>query len=82
MGFSSAPSTRAKGQRNHVQYEAKEFRETIYTRLDAFGRVFGPVLDGVDDGGLVVEKRLNDEEEMWSANGSEKKEEGHFPMMH
>ena len=43
------------------------------TRLDGFGRVLRRVGDGVDDGGLVVEKRLNDEEEMWSANGSEKK---------
>lgn len=48
-------------------YDAKKFIETICTRLDAFGRVFRPVLDGVDGGRLVVEKMLNDEEEMWSA---------------
>ena len=56
-----------------MQYDAKDLTQTIHTRLDAFGRVFGGVRDGVDGGGLVVEKRLNGEEEMWSANGSEKK---------
>ena len=60
-------------QQKHVQDDAKEFTQTIRTRLDAFGRVFGGVRDGVDGGGLVVEKGLNGEEEMWSANGSEKK---------
>lgn len=64
MSFSSAPSITAKGQQNHVQYNAKEFTETICTRSDAFGRVFKPVLDGVDGGDLVVEKMLNVEEEM------------------
>lgn len=49
-----------------MQYDAKGFTKTISTRLDAFGRVFGPVLDGVDGGELVVEKRSNGEEEMWS----------------
>ena len=59
-----------------------KFRETICTRLDAFGRVFRPILDGVDGGGLVVEQRLNGEEDMWSANGSEKRgSKWNFPMI-
>lgn len=62
MDFPSAPSMRAKRQRNHVLYDAKKFIETICTRLDAFGRVFKPVIDGVDGGGLVVEKMLNGED--------------------
>lgn len=82
MGFSSAQSTRAKRQEKHVEYDAKEFTETICTRLDAFGRVFEAVLDGVDGGGLVVEERLKSEGEMWSANGSEKRgSKWNFPMM-
>lgn len=65
-----------------MQYDAKEFIETICTRLDAFGRVFEAVLDDVDGGGLVVEERLKGEEEMWSANGSEKRgSKWNFPMM-
>ena len=65
-----------------MQYETKKVTETIYTRLDTFGRVFAAVLDGVDGGGLVVEKGLNAEEEMWSANGSEKRgSKWNFPMM-
>ena len=31
------------------------------------------MLDGVDGGELVVDGRVKGEEEMWSANGSEKK---------
>ena len=82
VGFSSAQSTRAKRQPKQVQYNAKEFTERICTRLDAFGRVFRRVRDGVDGGGLVVEKRLSDKEEMWSANGSEKRgSKWNFPMM-
>lgn len=42
----------------------------------------GGVIDGVDGGGLVVGKRLKGEEEMWSANGSEKRgSKWNFPMM-
>ena len=65
-----------------MQYDAKGLIETIYTRLDALGRVLEGVLDGVDDGGLVVEERLKGEEEMWSANGSEKRgSKWNLPMM-
>lgn len=82
MGFSSAPATRAKRQGKQVLYDAKESTETMWTRLDAFRRVFGGVIDGVDGGGLVVGKRLKGEEEMWSANGSEKRgSKWNFPMM-
>lgn len=73
MGFSSALSTRAKRQQQQVQYDAKGLSGTICTRRDAVGRVFRAVLDGVDGGELVVEERVKGEEEMWSANGSEKK---------
>lgn len=51
-----------------MQYNAKELTETIRTRLDGFGRVFGGVLDRVDGGGLVVEQRLQGKDESWSAN--------------
>lgn len=76
------PFMRVQTQQIHVQYNATEVTETICTRLDAFGRVFRAVLDGVDGGVLVVEKRSNGEEEMWSANGSEKRgSKWNFPMM-
>ena len=68
MSLASAPSTTAKRQGNLMQYNAKELTETIRTRLDGFGRVFGGVLDRVDGGGLVVEQRLQGKDESWSAN--------------
>ena len=85
MDFPGAKSTRAEKQQKHVQYDAKGFTEKIYTRLDAFGRVSSRVIDGVDGGGLMVEEMLSGEEEMWSANGSEKRgsnlSKWNFPMM-
>lgn len=75
MGFSSARSTRAKRQGNHVLYDAKDFIETICTRLDTSGRVFKPVSDGFDGGRLVVDKILNDKEEMWSAEVKKKRKQ-------
>ena len=68
MSLASAPSTTAKRQGNLMQYNAKEGTETIRTRLDGFGGVFGRVLDRVDGGGLVVEERSQGKDESWSAN--------------